>query len=127
MTIIYLYVFLLGLVFGSFSNMLLFRLTRHESILGRSYCDVTKKRLTWKDLIPIVSYIYYKGRCRECGKKLPIKYPIIEFINGLLFVAICWITVTLFNQIPFPELILLVVFLLVMFQFAYILILRSIE
>lgn len=76
--------FLLGICFGSFINMLVFRLHSDESLWGRSYCDKTKNTLSWKDLIPIGSFIFYKAKCRECGTKLTIVYPFVELICGLL-------------------------------------------
>lgn len=80
-------VFIIGLIFGSFINMAVYRVRQELPFSGRSFCDHTKKTLTWKDLFPIGSFIFYKGRCRHCSKKLPILYPIVEFITGLTFLA----------------------------------------
>ena len=79
--------FFLGAALGSFINMLVWRLHAGESILGRSYCDHTKKRLKAIDLIPIFSFFIFKGRCRECQQKLSPIYPFIEILSGLLTVA----------------------------------------
>lgn len=57
---------------------------------GRSFCDHTKEKLTWKDLIPLLSFIFYKGKCRHCGQKLPIVYPFVELLTGLVFVLGFW-------------------------------------
>lgn len=81
-----LFLFILGLSIGSFLNVLIDRLPRRESILGRSYCEFCKKTLSWKDLIPALSFIYLRGKCRYCKAKLSYQYPIVEFITGLLFV-----------------------------------------
>lgn len=78
--------FLLGLAFGSFINMLIWRLHTGESLMGRSYCDFSKKQLKAIDLIPILSFLFFKGKCRECGKKIPILYPAIELLAGVFFV-----------------------------------------
>ncbi len=77
--------FLFGAAFGSFINMLIWRLHTGESLMGRSYCDHSKKQLKPIDLIPIFSFLIFKGKCRECGKKIPILYPVVEFIAGALF------------------------------------------
>lgn len=76
--------FFLGSALGSFLNMLVWRLDRGESLLGRSYCDFNKKPLKPIDLIPIFSYLIFRGKCRECGKKIPLLYPLIEMVAGLL-------------------------------------------
>ena len=80
--IIELYLFMLGAALGSFCNMLVYRLPRHEGLGGHSYCDVTGKQLKPIDLIPIISYIIFRGKCRECGGKLPLKYPLIELSDA---------------------------------------------
>ena len=80
--------FLFGLFFGSFFNVVIDRLPREESILkGRSHCEYCKKTLVWNDLIPLVSYLTLKGRCRYCHKKLSIYYPFMELLTGILFGA----------------------------------------
>mgnify|MGYP003825780305 CR=1 FL=1 len=76
--------FFLGSALGSFLNMLVWRLDKGESLLGRSYCDYNKKPLKPIDLIPIFSFLIFKGKCRECGKKIPLQYPLIELMAGIL-------------------------------------------
>ena len=88
--LISLVVFSLGLAFGSFINMAVWRINKNESFLGRSYCDNTKEALSFLDLIPFFSYIVYKGKCRSCGKKLPLVYPIVELLTGFIFVLTLW-------------------------------------
>ncbi len=84
-----LFLFILGLAVGSFANVLIDRLPQGESILwGRSRCDFCKKTLRWYELIPIVSFLIQKGRCRRCGKKLSVQYPLIEFVTALGFVLL---------------------------------------
>jgi leader peptidase (prepilin peptidase)/N-methyltransferase len=75
---------MLGAALGSFLNMLVWRLDKGESLLGRSYCDHSKKPLKPIDLIPIFSFFIFRGKCRECGKKIPLLYPFIEFLGGIL-------------------------------------------
>src|SRR3990167_777153 len=78
--------FLLGLVTGSFLNVIINRLYIKEDIIKkRSYCPHCKKVLKWYELIPIVSFIIQKGRCRGCGDKISWQYPIVEIVTALLF------------------------------------------
>jgi prepilin signal peptidase PulO-like enzyme (type II secretory pathway) len=85
--LIYFFVFILGLVVGSFLNCVIYRLETKESFLkGRSYCPHCKHVLAWKDLIPIFSFLILKGKCRYCGKKISFQYPLVEFFTGILFV-----------------------------------------
>ena len=86
--IVLVYVLFLGLTFGSFSNMLVYRLYIGQDIGGRSYCDKTKKTLRPIDLIPVISYVIFRGRCRECGAKLPLVYPLVELANGLIWLGV---------------------------------------
>jgi prepilin signal peptidase PulO-like enzyme (type II secretory pathway) len=83
-------VFIFGLVWGSFLNMAVYRVKHEMNFSGRSFCDHTKENLTWKDLIPLLSYTVYKGKCRHCGEKLPKIYPIVEVLTGILFIFGFW-------------------------------------
>jgi leader peptidase (prepilin peptidase)/N-methyltransferase len=98
--IIEIYAFILGAVFGSFFNMLVYRIHIHQNIFGYSYCDKTGKKLSPLDLIPIISYLLYKGKCRECGSKLNILYPIVEFVNGAIWVIYGLVLLNNFNLLP---------------------------
>lgn len=81
-------VFPLGLIIGSFLNVIVDRVSRGESILlGRSYCELCKKKLKWYDLIPLISFIMLSGKCRYCHKKLSFYYPSIELLTGILFLT----------------------------------------
>ncbi|TEU02142.1 prepilin peptidase [Candidatus Woesebacteria bacterium] len=78
-----------GLVMGSFLGAYTFRYPRGISVLrGRSVCPKCKKNLVWYDNIPVLSFILLKGRCRECGKKISLRYPLIELATALGFVGI---------------------------------------
>ena len=88
------FVFILGAAMGSFINVLVDRLIKGESIMGRSHCDHCKKTLEWIDLIPILSYVFIGGKCRRCHVKLSIEHPLVEIMTGLLFVG-TWILVPL--------------------------------
>lgn len=76
----------LGFSVGSFLNVLIYRIPKRESILGRSYCDNCKKKLLWYDLIPLVSFVYLKGKCRFCKRKINFSIPLIELATAILFV-----------------------------------------
>ncbi len=74
---------------GSFLNVVIFRLENREKIVNdRSKCLRCNHILAWYDLIPVFSFIFLKGRCRYCGKKISWQYPIVELITGTLFVII---------------------------------------
>ena len=86
---LYFLIFIFGLAIGSFLNVVICRLKTNESILiGRSYCPKCKTILKWYDLIPVFSFIFCKGRCRYCDKKIIWQYPMVEIITGLLFLLI---------------------------------------
>lgn len=82
----YISLFLLGGVFGSFLNMLAYRLPEKVSLKGRSICPACKHPLSSMDLIPYLSYILLKGRCRYCGDKIGVRYFFIEVVCGVSFV-----------------------------------------
>jgi prepilin signal peptidase PulO-like enzyme (type II secretory pathway) len=85
----YIFVFLLGLAVGSFLNCIIYRLEKNESFLkGRSYCPNCHHTLAWQDLIPIFSFLILKGKCRYCGKKISLQYPLVELATGILFFSI---------------------------------------
>jgi len=90
MSIIYwTFFFLLGLIIGSFLNSIVYRLEKKESIVAkRSYCPFCKKVLSWFELIPLMSFIFQKGRCRNCNKKISYQYPLVELATGILFLLI---------------------------------------
>jgi len=77
---------LLGLVLGSFFNVIIDRLPKGQSILAPpSHCEACKRKLNAFELIPILSYIFLRGRCRTCHEKISVRSLVIEIITGLLF------------------------------------------
>jgi len=81
-------VFIFGLIVGSFLNCVIYRLGEKKSFLkGRSFCPNCGHVLSWKDLIPIFSFLILRGKCRYCGKKISLQYPLIELFTGILFLA----------------------------------------
>lgn len=72
-----------GLVCGSFLNVVIHRLPRHESICRPpSHCPNCKHGLSWPDLFPVLSYCWLKGRCRYCGVKIKLRYPLVELLTA---------------------------------------------
>ena len=85
-TIFYFFFFALGAIFGSFANVVIFRLPRDESVVKpRSYCYSCKTPIKWYDNIPIFSWFILRGKCRHCGAKFSFRYPLVEIITGVLF------------------------------------------
>lgn len=81
------FVFIVGISFGSFANVIILRLPRKQSILRpASYCYYCNKKIRWFDNIPIVSFIVLGGKCRWCNKRISFRYPCIELLTGLMFV-----------------------------------------
>ena len=79
---------LLGLIVGSFLNVCIYRLPRRESVnWPGSHCTACNRPLSWYENIPIVSWLVLRGRCRTCGERISVVYPLVELITGVLFVA----------------------------------------
>lgn len=86
MAIIYISLFIIGSLFGSFYCCTANRLSKNESIVTPgSHCENCNHRLTWYELIPIFSFIIQGGKCRKCKIKLSYEYLIVEIVTGLLF------------------------------------------
>jgi leader peptidase (prepilin peptidase) / N-methyltransferase len=82
-------VFVLGLIVGSFSNVCIYRIPRNESVIyPASHCPKCRNKIKPIDNIPLLSYILLKGRCRNCGSKISIQYPLVEFLTGLIYLII---------------------------------------
>ena len=83
------FVFCIGTVIGSFLNVVILRAFSGESIvLPPSKCPKCGNKLTWWHNIPIISYILLRGKCYFCHEKISIQYPIVEFLTGVIFVAV---------------------------------------
>jgi len=83
----YVFLFWLGASLGSFYNVLIYRMPRGLSIVSPpSHCPYCSQRIKWYDNIPIISYLILKGRCRHCGAKISIRYPLVEAFTGFLAV-----------------------------------------
>ncbi|HEV7424626.1 MAG TPA: prepilin peptidase [Candidatus Paceibacterota bacterium] len=80
--------FCLGLIIGSFLNVVIYRMNTGKSLGGRSACMSCLNKLSWYELIPLFSFVGLKGRCKNCKTKISIQYPLVEFITGLIFAAL---------------------------------------
>ena len=87
--LIYAYIFILGVCIGSFTNVLIYRIPLGENIATESsHCMTCGNKIKWYDLIPLVSYLILRGRCRHCKTKLSAQYPLVELISGIGYVLI---------------------------------------
>ncbi len=80
------FIILLGLCFGSFANVCIWRIPRNESIwFPRSYCPSCKKQIVWYHNIPVFSYFFLFGKCHYCKTKISFQYPLIEILTSTFF------------------------------------------
>ena len=119
---LYIIVFIFGLIIGSFLNCLIYRIEEKQSFLkGRSYCPYCKQTLSWMDLIPVLGFIFLKGKCRYCNKKISFQYPLVEIATAFLFIlllnygSISVFSYSLFSILNFLFLILISSFLIIIF------------
>ena len=79
-------IFVIGLILGSFYNVVGLRLPNNESIVfPGSHCPKCNHKLAWYENIPVLSYLFLGGKCKNCKKKIDIIYPLIELLTGILF------------------------------------------
>ncbi|MGJ0841609.1 prepilin peptidase [Clostridium tertium] len=82
-------ILIIGLCIGSFLNVCIYRIPREESIaFPPSHCTSCGYELKAVDLIPVISYLFLKRKCRKCGEKISINYPLVELLNGVLYLLI---------------------------------------
>lgn len=86
--LLYFMIFMYGIVIGSFLNVCIYRIPKGESLVPGSHCMSCNHKLSWYDLFPVFSYLLLKGRCRYCGSRVSIQYPIIETLNGVLYIIV---------------------------------------
>ena len=103
---IFFFLFIFGLVIGSFLNVVSLRYDGDHFVLdprvigGRSHCPHCKKILRWFELVPLISFLLQGGRCRNCKARLSIQYPIVEFLYGATFVLVPWRVMMLMAASP---------------------------
>ena len=87
--VLLLFAFLFGIVFGSFLNVCIYRIPRDLSVVTpRSFCPECGRQLSWRENIPILSYLTLRGRCSSCRQSIGLRYPLVEIATGVVFVAI---------------------------------------
>ncbi|MBP3206045.1 MAG: prepilin peptidase, partial [Lachnospiraceae bacterium] len=87
--LLYIVIFLYGIVIGSFLNVVIYRVPKKENMVTtRSHCMSCGYQLTWYDLIPLFSWLALGGKCRKCKAKISVQYPLIEGLNGVLYLVI---------------------------------------
>lgn len=107
----------LGLIFGSFTNVLVDRGQKGKKLSGFSKCDFCGYKLKWFDNVPVFSFLLLKGRCRKCHKKLSWQYPLVELSMGLLFLFISWQTGFFEGYLNFEKIIDISFYLIIGFLF----------
>ncbi len=95
--LMYIGIFICGISVGSFLNVCIYRIPAGETFIkGRSHCMYCGSTLKWYDMVPILSWIILRGKCRSCGMKISLQYPLVEALNGILWTStflICGINV----------------------------------
>ena len=77
--------FFFGTIIGSFLNVVLYRFNTGKTLMGRSKCFSCKRELSPIDLVPVLSYLVFRGKCRTCKSKISAQYPLVEIGTGILF------------------------------------------
>ena len=85
------WIFLLGAVVGSFANVCIYRIALEKSIIWPgSHCPRCLTAIAFRDNVPILSWVFLRGKCRTCGLPISVRYPLIEGLAGLLFLAVAY-------------------------------------
>ena len=88
----YLAAFVLGSIWGSFCNVCIYRLPNNDSVVTkRSFCRSCKNKIKWYDNIPLLSFIFLRGKCRTCNNKISSQYFLVELISAISFLSIYYI------------------------------------
>lgn len=112
--LIFVFIFLLGTIIGSFLNVVIYRFnTGRTMVKGRSICMTCNHSLRWYELIPVLSFLVQSGKCRRCKEIISYQYPIVEFITGLVFALIAYhfLPALFFSPLSFLVLVILFVFI----------------
>ena len=88
-TYFYIILFIMGTLFGSFYTLAMYRIPRNIDIIKKhSYCPNCNHKLGFFELIPVLSYIFLGGKCKECKQKIRIRYLLLEILGGISFVVL---------------------------------------
>jgi len=86
--VIVVFMLAMGLAVGSFLNVCIYRLPRHESVMfPGSHCTVCDRSLDWFENLPLASWLVLRGRCRTCRTRIPVQYPLVEAMTAAVFVS----------------------------------------
>jgi len=87
----YLFYFVIGLIFGSFANVCIYRIPNDKSVIRPpSSCPSCGERIKWFDNIPLLSFILLKGKCRGCRAQISLRYPLVELLCGIIFLLLAY-------------------------------------
>lgn len=104
-------VFLIGLIVGSFLNVCIYRIPRKMNIvIARSKCPDCHHRLSFIDMVPLLSFLIQRGRCQYCHQPISFRYPLVEFLNALAWVMAYLkfqISITFFIHIIFTSILIM--------------------
>ena len=113
------FIFIFGIIIGSFLNVLIYRIPKGDSIAyPASKCQSCQTPLKWYHNIPIFSWIFLRGKCGFCGEKISIQYPIIELVTGLIAVSLFY-KLGLVWYMPIVFVVFALLLALVMIDFKY--------
>lgn len=88
---VFIFFFILGSVWGSFSNVCIYRIPNNQGVvLSRSFCPKCKNIIRWYDNIPLISFLLLKAKCRNCDYKINFQYFVVELLTAVSFVLICY-------------------------------------
>ena len=112
-------VFIFGAMIGSFLNVVIYRIPKGESIVfPASKCQSCQTALKWWHNIPILSWLFLRGKCYFCHEKISVQYPVVEFLTGIIF-AVLYLKLGLVWYLPFVAASFAALFALVMIDFKY--------
>lgn len=114
---LYAIIFVIGIFFGSFFTLAVYRIPRNEDILIKhSYCPNCNHKLGFFDLFPVFSYIFLRGRCRYCKNKIRPRYLILELLSGFTFAIIAFsLKINFFNISNIARMTFLLLYVAVLF------------
>ncbi|HET9177181.1 MAG TPA: prepilin peptidase [Terriglobia bacterium] len=103
-----------GFIFGSFLNVCIVRVPRRESIaVPGSHCPACGRSIRWYDNVPVLSYALLRGRCRDCGKRISLLYPVVEILTAIVFLLEYWrygLTIEFAKGLVFAMLMIILIF-----------------
>jgi leader peptidase (prepilin peptidase)/N-methyltransferase len=114
LSLIFVFLFFLGLAIGSFLNVVVYRLNHAKNPLrGRSFCDHCQHQLAWADNLPLASFILLKGKCRYCRSPISWQYPLVELATAVLSIIVFQWAILNFNNFLITGYYLVIAYLLI--------------